>query len=687
MRSVWLIGVDVGGTFTDFFALDGASGTARVHKRPSTPENPASAIVRGMHELCAEASIDPEAIERICHGTTVAINALIQRRGGKVALVTTKGFRDLLEIGRQTRPHLFSLQRDNPEPLVDRAWRHEVEERIGARGEVRVPLCEDSLREVVADIAASDAQACAVAFLFAFINPEHEKVVRKALAEANPNLYISLSSEVQPEFREFERFSTTVLNAYLQPVMDRYLTDVGDELGKGFPNATVGIYQSSGGLMSVDRARALPVRTVLSGPAAGVVGAVHVARASARPNIITLDMGGTSTDVCLIRDNALSISHERDVAGFPIRLPMVDINTIGAGGGSIVWFDRDGLLKVGPISAGAVPGPACYSRGGDRPTVSDANCILGRLAPGGLIGGRMQMELAAARRAFNPVAERLGMSIERAALGVLGIVTANMVGAIRTVSVERGNDPRDFSLMPFGGAGPLHAAEVAHSLGMREIVVPLSPGILCALGLLVSDLKEDFVTTARVDLSTAGLQKVNKSVSALVAEATHWAEREGIDPARRYDDLTLDMRFVGQNFELPVLIGRRTNGAQLKLPECEALKKLFFEAHDKAYGFHNADAPIEIVNVRLSAGSALSPIEIRHTGNGHGGVEPIGRQRVHFTETDCRDTLVYDRATFRPGQTLEGPAIIVQFDSTTVVFPGDRVAVDDSLSLIIEVQK
>jgi N-methylhydantoinase A len=684
---VWLIGVDVGGTFTDFFALDGSNGAVRVYKRPSTPENPASAIVEGMRELCAEAAIDPASIERICHGTTVATNALIQRRGGKVALVTTKGFRDLLEIGRQTRPHLFSLQRDNPEPLVDRASRHEVEERVGPRGEVRVPLAEESMQAVVQDIAASDAQACAVGFLFAFINPEHERVVRDALAKANPNLYISLSSEVQPEFREFERFSTTVLNAYLQPVMDRYLTDVGNELGDAFPEATVGIYQSSGGLMSVARARALPVRTALSGPAAGVVGAVHVGRASQRPNIITFDMGGTSTDVCLIRDNTLSISHERDVAGFPIRLPMVDINTIGAGGGSIAWFDRDGLLKVGPISAGAVPGPACYGRGGDRPTVSDANCILGRLAPGGLIGGRMQMDLAAARRAFTPVAERLGMSVEQAALGVLGIVTANMVGAIRTVSVERGNDPRDFSLMPFGGAGPLHAAEVARSLGMREIIVPLSPGILCALGLLVSDLKEDFVTTARVDLSEAGLQRVGQSVSTLVAEATAWAEREGIDPARRYDELTLDMRFVGQNFELSVPIGRRMNGAQLELPDRDVLKALFFEAHDKAYGFHNAEAPIEIVNVRLTAGSALSPIEIRHAGNGHAAAAPIGRQRVHFTENDCRDTPVYDRATFRPGLTFAGPAIVSQFDSTTVVFPGDRVTVDDSLSMIIEVQQ
>lgn len=684
----WLIGVDVGGTFTDFFALNSADGSIRVYKRPSTPENPALAIMHGMQEMCAEAGIPADLVDRVCHGTTVATNALIQRRGGKVALLTTEGFRDLLEIGRQTRPHLFSLQRDNPEPLVNRAWRYEVTERIGPKGEVRRPLDHESLALASEKVATSDAQACAVAFLFAFLNPEHERAVREVLVRANPNLYISLSSDVQPEFREFERFSTTVLNAYLQPVMDKYLTDVGTELGKAFPNATVGIYQSSGGLMSIERARALPVRTALSGPAAGVVGAVYVARASKRPNFITFDMGGTSTDVCLIRDHALSISHERDVAGFPIRLPMVDINTIGAGGGSIAWFDRDGLLKVGPISAGAVPGPACYGRGGDRPTVSDANCILGRLAPGGLIGGRMSMDIEAARRAFQPVAKQLDMSIERAALGVLGIVTANMVGAIRSVSIERGNDPRDFSLTPFGGAGPLHAAEVARSLGMKEILVPPGPGILCALGLLVSDLKEDFVKSARVDLDSAGLERILQSVAALIADADAWARNEGIDPARRYDEVTLDMRFVGQNFELPVPIGRRLNGAPLNLPERDVLRRLFFEAHDKAYGFHNADAAIEVVNVRLSAGSALSPIELKNdVGNGKLAPREVARQLVYFTENDHRDTPVYDRATFAPGLTFEGPAIISQFDSTTVVFPGDRVTVDDSLSLIIEVRQ
>ncbi|MGD9921090.1 MAG: hydantoinase/oxoprolinase family protein [Pseudorhodoplanes sp.] len=683
----WIIGVDVGGTFTDFFALSLADGGIRVYKRPSTPQNPAAAIVEGMQEMCAAFDIDPDLVSRICHGTTVATNALIQRRGGRVALLTTEGFRDLLEIGRQTRPHLFSLQQDNPRALVDRAWRYEVAERVGPRGEVRRPLSMPSLQEAISQIARSDAQSCAVAFLFAFLNPKHERDVREVLAKALPQIYISLSSDVQPEFREFERFSTTVLNAYLQPVMDAYITEVGAELGKVYRNAAVGIYQSSGGLMSVQRARALPVRTALSGPAAGVVGAVHVGRTASRPNIITFDMGGTSTDVCLIRDYTLPISHERDVAGFPIRLPMVDINTIGAGGGSVAWFDRDGLMKVGPISAGAVPGPACYGHGGDRPTVSDANCILGRLAPGGLIGGRMTMDIAAARQVFAPLAERLGMSIEHTALGVLGIVTANMVGAIRAVSVERGNDPRDFGLMPFGGAGPLHAAEVARSLGMEEIVVPPAPGILCALGLLVSDLKEDFVRTMRVVLDEQGLAEVRACVGELAADAGAWAVREGVDNDSRYDEVTLDMRFVGQNFELPVQVGHFQRGRDLRLPDRDALRALFFQAHDKAYGFHNADAQIEIVNVRLSAGCALSPVRIGSEVRSSDKPQIIGRQEVYFTETQALDTPIYDRATFTPGFTFQGPAIVSQFDSTTLVFPGDAVSVDDSLNLIVRVQQ
>ncbi len=444
----WVIGVDVGGTFTDFYALDDQAGTFVVHKTPSTPDNPARAIVDGLNALCAQHDIDATAIQRLSHGTTVATNTLLQRRGAAVALITTQGFRDLLEIGRQIRPHMFSLQEDYPTPLVPRERRYEVAERMLADGKVLRPLDPASLQEALARVRASGAQACAVCLLFAFVNPEHEHAIAKAL-EAIPDLYISLSSAVQPEFREYERLSTTVLNAYLQPIIADYLRDLANQLATRLPQATLGINQSSGGLMSFDRARQFPIRTALSGPAAGAVGAIDSARLAATPNVITLDMGGTSADVALVQGYQTGTSYNREVGGFPVRLPMVDIHTVGAGGGSIAWFDRDELLKVGPLIAGAAPGPACYRLGGEQPTVTDANLFLGRLSPGGLLGGAMPLDADAAQAVLEPVAERLRFSCERAAHGILGLVVSNMVRAIRAISVERGYDPRQFALMPF----------------------------------------------------------------------------------------------------------------------------------------------------------------------------------------------------------------------------------------------
>ena len=490
--------MDVGGTFTDFYVLDEANGAVHTGKRPSTPDNPARAIVEGLQALAARHGLDLGRLSRLSHGTTVGTNALIQRRGGRVAMVTTQGFRDLLEIGRQTRPHMYSLTDDHPPPLVERRHRFEIAERMDAAGEAVTELGGDGVAETVAQVRASGADACAVCLLFAFRNPEHETRVAAAIRSALPHVPVCTSFEVQPEFREYERFSTTVLNAYLQPVLGRYISDLEEGLARAAPDASIGINQSSGGLMSPERARALPVRTALSGPAAGAVGAAHSAKRSGRRNVITLDMGGTSADVALIRDFEADISFEREVAGFSVRLPAVDIETVGAGGGSIAWFDRDGLLKVGPASAGADPGPACYGRGGEHPTVTDANLVLGRLSGRGLLAGEMSLDQGLSRAAFAPIAERLGFDVERTAHGVLGIVVANMVRAIRTVSVERGYDPRGFTLMPFGGAGPLHARDVALALGMREILVPAAPGILCAEGLIVSDLKEDFVASDRI---------------------------------------------------------------------------------------------------------------------------------------------------------------------------------------------
>ena len=712
-RTRYWIGVDVGGTFTDFHALDETTGTVHTGKRPSTPDDPARAIIEGLRALASRHDIDLGTMRRLSHGTTVGTNALIQRRGGNVAMVTTRGFRDLLEIGRQTRPHMYSLTADHPPPLVERRRRFEIDERMDAAGKVVNRLGDAAVTAAVEQVRASGAEACAVCLLFAFRNPEHENRVAAAVRAALPHLPVCTSFEVQPEFREYERFSTTVLNAYLQPVLGRYLSALEDGLARLAPGASIGINQSSGGLMSPERARALPVRTALSGPAAGAIGAAHSAKLSGRRNVITLDMGGTSADVALVRDFQADISFGRDVAGFSVRLPAVDIETVGAGGGSIAWFDRDGLLKVGPASAGADPGPACYGRGGDRPTVTDANLVLGRLSSRGLLAGEMGLDEALSRAAFAPVAERLGFDVERTAHGVLGIVVANMVRAIRTISVERGYDPRGFTLMAFGGAGPLHARDVALALGMREILVPAAPGILCAQGLIVSDLKEDFVASERIAGDATGRERLAGLVEALAARARAWFDAEDVPVRSRRLELAVDARYVGQNFELAVPVatqsldgaagvaesgdrsgsagasgtaGSAGGDAPIPIPSPDALRERFLEVHESAYGYANPHDPIEIVNVRLTArGRLLEEPEPPEPGEPEPLPEPFEIRAVRFAAGSSTDCPVYERAALMPGQRLEGPAIVEQLDSTTPVFPGDRAAVDPAGNLVIDV--
>ena len=676
----WSVGVDVGGTFTDFYGFDDATGESFVHKTPSSPEDPARAIVAGLTELTRARGAGLDVVTRLAHGTTVATNALLQRRGGTVALVTTEGFRDLIEIGRQIRPHMYDLQADHPAPLVPREARVTVAERVGADGAVRRPLTEHDVAAAVAAIRAIDAEATAVCLLFAFVNPEHERRLGAALEAALPERYVSLSCEVQPEFREYERLSTTVLNAYLQPVMARYLGALAERMRTAAPQVKLGINQSSGGLMSVERARRFPIRTALSGPAAGAVGALHVAGLAGRPNVITLDMGGTSADICLIRDGVAGTGFDRAVGGFPVRMPMIDINTIGAGGGSIAWFDRDGLMKVGPTSAGAVPGPACYGAGGTAATVTDANLVLGRLSPRGLLGGRMALDRDAAARAHEALAARLGFTLERTAHGLISIVVSNMVRAIRAVSVERGHDPRRFSLMPFGGAGALHATEVARALAIREIVVPPAPGILCAQGLIVSDLKEDFVRTARTALDAHAGPALLAQLTALRADAEAWFAAEAVAPAERAIAVSLDMRYVGQNFELSVELGTAD-----PLPHPAALAAAFLAAHERSYGFANAQDPVEIVNFRLVArGRQRRPAPPRHPP-ASGAPAAVGRRAVWFDAAAATDTPIYERAALAPFHALTGPAVIEQLDATTLLFPGDRLAVDQALNLVIEI--
>jgi N-methylhydantoinase A len=675
----WVVGVDVGGTFTDFCLFNRRTNEVLVYKVPSTPEDPSRAILDGLATAKKQHGIRSEDISHFAHGTTIATNALIQRTGARVAMITTTGFRDLIEIGRQVRPRIYDLKADAPEPLVRRQLRFEVRERVGPRGEVITPLTDEEVGRVVELVASSDVDCCAICLLFSFLNGDHERRIAAALQERLPKLYVSISSEVQPEFREYERFSTTALNSFLQPKVTGYMRSLRTALAGEAGRATIGISQSAGGLMDINRACELPIRTALSGPAAGVVGAVAVAAQSFERNLITLDIGGTSTDVSLIENGVASMAYGRDIANFPVRLPSIDIHSVGAGGGSIAFVGPDGLLKVGPMSAGAVPGPACYQRGGTKPTVSDANVILGRL-PETLVGGAMTLDKASAAGAVRLLAQKLNIGLYETALGILRIMTSNVVRAIRAISIERGYDPREFSLIPFGGAGGLHAVDVARELAIRRILVPASPGILCAEGVARSDMKEGFVATCRTPLN-GDLGSLNAVLDRLFGAARAWFEtvaNEGeLDAAA-----SLDVRYVGQNYELGVAL----EGGTVNVSDESTLRKRLFEQHPARYGHFDEAAPIEIVNVRVIAqviGQSPSRLGYRPA------VTPEDDRiaDVWFDSSGPTKTNVLARGALTSGRVIPGPAIITQFDSTTVVPPLCTATIDDAHNIVIEVSR
>ncbi|MBN9887267.1 hydantoinase/oxoprolinase family protein [Salipiger abyssi] len=678
MGETWTIGVDVGGTFTDLCAIESTSGRIALNKVSSTPANPAEAIIAGLDALAEKAGFDLKDVRAIGHGTTVATNALIQRTGAKVAMVTTRNFRDLVEIGRQIRPKMYDLKADFPPPLAPRHLRFEVTERVGADGAVVEPLDMASVDAVIEDLRAEQVEAVAIAFLFAYLNPSHEQAVKARIAEALPDVAVSASSDVMPEFREYERSSTTLLNAYLQPAFAEYMRTLEREVAARSPVSSLGVNQSSGGLMSVETAREFPIRTAMSGPAAGANGAIHTAMQSGIGNVITFDVGGTSADVALIRDRTIGLAFDRDVAEFPVRMPMVDINTVGAGGGSLAWFDRDGLMKVGPASAGARPGPACYGRGGDQATVTDANVVLGRLSTSGLLGGDMSLDVDASFRVVGKVAERLGVAVETAARGILDVMAANMVRAIRAISVERGHDPRDFALMPFGGAGPLHAEACARALGIKQILVPLLPGILCAEGLLVAGRSESLVRSQRIALNDAASPILSRLADEMRAEAETWFEAEAIPEAERSTKLVADMRYTSQNYELQIPVGGNS------VTDLDALKQAFFEAHAQAYGFFNPEDPVEIMALRMTPEGARPQIgSPPQSATASRAPEPKATRPVWFAGPRALDTPVYDRAELAAGAELTGPAVIDQFDSTLLLFPGDHARVDEALNILI----
>lgn len=678
----WRVGVDAGGTFTDVCFYDESSGKLEVTKVASTPPDPGRAVINGIREVFGS-GVDSKAVSYFAHGSTVATNALIQKRGVETGLITTDGFRDLLELGRQKRPHLYDLQADKPEPLVRRDRRIEVRERVLHDGTIETELDDEQVRQAVRKLKADGVRSIAVCFLYSYVVSDHENRVKQIIGEEYPEAFVSTSFEVMPEFREFERLSTVVVNAYLGPVMATYLNKLEPELTKSGIDAHPHINQSNGGVISFDTAARMPVRTVLSGPSSGIVGATYVSGLSGYDNLITFDMGGTSTDVSLIEHGQLSISSEANVEGYPVKTPMLDIRAVGAGGGSIAWIDAGGHLKVGPHSAGADPGPVCYGLGNTEPTVTDANVVLGTLHRTHLLGGRMPIHAASSECALAELAARIGLDTVTTAQGIIRVVVANMARAIRVISVQRGYDPRAFTLVAFGGAGPLHASRLADELEIPRVLVPEVPGLLCALGLLVANLRTDYSLTRLMDVEAGAEIGIQEALAILEARADTWFDEEQISKERRQVKRVVDMRYKGQNYELPVKIDAHAISADA----IGELRKRFDDAHEQFYGYAAPGEPVQIVTLRLEAIGVVKKAEIQAEPVGHAdpSLAETGRRSVFFPElAGYVPTPIYERTLLKAGNVITGPAIVEQLDATTVILPGQVATVDAYRNIIIE---
>ncbi len=679
----WRIGVDSGGTFTDVCLFDEEGGVVSVWKVSSTPHDPSEGIAQGVTEALARVAAEAGEITYFGHGTTVGTNALIQHRGAKTGLITTDGFRDLLEIGRQKRPDLYDLQADKPPVLVSRDLRLEVPERVRHDGSIETALDLDAVRDAARRLRDAGVAAVAICFLYGFVRPEHEDAARAIVAAEHPAAFLSIGHAVAPEFREYERVSTAVVNAYLGPVMRSYIERLADRLLQLGVVVTPHLTQSNGGIIGFDQAARLPVRTVLSGPSTGVVGAQELGRMVGIPDLITFDMGGTSTDVALLAGGVCRLANEAVVHGYPIKAPMLDIHTVGAGGGSIAFVDSGGLLKVGPRSAGAAPGPVCYDRGNAEATVTDANVVLQTLNPTHLLGGRMKVRQDLARQAVARLAEPLGLGVMETAQGILSVVTANMARAIRVISVQRGHDPRDYTLVAFGGAGPLHAARLAREMDIARILVPRNPGILCAMGLLLTDLRADFASTHLLKLGGSALADMERRFDGLRGQAEDWFAAEKIAPAARVTRRTIDMRYAGQNYELPVSVP----DGPVSAATLDVLAEGFAAAHQRLYGFLAEGEVVELVTFRLEATglvrkAAFAP---RAEQGPDASAAIIGRRDVWLPEAGgIVSCPVYDRDRLDAGNRIAGPAIVEQMDATTLILPDMAARVEPYLNLIIE---
>ena len=697
------IGVDIGGTFTDGTLVDSISGKVSTSKVLTTPSDPSSGFISAVQKLLdLDGNVATDAIEHVVHATTVATNAIIEGKTAKTAFVTTEGFRDMLEIARQIRPSLYDLQFEKPAPLVPRQLCFEVPERLDAKGQVVTPLDEKALAEVVEQIAESGVEAVAVCLLHSYRNPDHERRIGKAIAARLPNVIISLSADVVPEFREYLRASTTVINSAVAPIVSTYLKSITEKLHANDVTSELLVMQSSGGVYPASAASDNPVFMVESGPAAGAVAAANLGTALGHADVISFDMGGTTAKASLIRGGQPNITKDYNVggsamagagafggaSGYPIRTPVVDLVEIGAGGGSIAWVDSGGALRVGPHSAGADPGPVCYNLGGTEPTITDANLVLGRLDPNYFAGGDMTLDLDKAREAIRTqCADPLGLSIEEAAHGIVEIANTAMVNALRLVSVQRGHDPRDFMLVGFGGAGPAHAVRLAEQAGIPRVLIPLGPGTASALGLLVTDVRMEGSATLIVRADEIELSRISDEFDRLQSagrEAHRIAASASGDP--RFER-AVEMRYWGQSFELSIPAPASTVIDDAWMNE---LTESFHEAHETAYGFRAHDEPVELVNLRLTTIGKIARPEMRKLDNTgtDASVASKGNRPVYFSENTGQkgiiETTVYDRSKLPAGAIFNGPAIIEEPDCTTVIHPAWTATVDEYGNLGIE---
>jgi len=677
------VGIDTGGTFTDCI-LSQKGKRPIIIKVHSTPSNPAEAILEGMERLCSIAGIPMQCISSLSHGTTVATNAMLQEQWAKVGLITTRGFRDVLEIGTQMRPELYQLQQKKPAPIVPRNLRKEVTERMDPTGEIVEDIDRDEIYRVLKELITEDIESLAVVFLFSYANPEHEAIIREVAAELAPDLYVGISSEISPEFREYTRTSTTVINAALTPIVRRYINHLLEELNTRGIESKLNIMQSNGGVVS-GKAEVSAHNLILSGPAGGIVASAEILAKSDFSNALTFDMGGTSSDIGIIIDGQPQLIEKTKVNNvYPLQTPTVDIHTVGAGGGSIGWIDSGGALKVGPRSAGANPGPACYGKGGLEPTVTDANLFLGRLDPKFILGGELEVYPEKSYEALEALAKVLDLDVERVALGILDVANANMAGALRVVSSQRGHDPRDFVLIAFGGAGPLHATALARELGIKNIIIPASPGVLCAYGLLLSDVRHDFTHTEIISPDAFNPINLENSFTELEERGAKRLIEDGVSRDCIRLDRSLDLRYKGQEYYLNVSIDGEVTKDLLN-----TTTERYHEIHEKTYGHSAVNEPIEIVNLRVSAigeveridGEKLSIDKINRNNS-----DPMEYRSVYFETYGWVKTPIYKRDELAINSEIEGPAIVVQMDSTVILEPKQSMMNDEQGNLVISLE-